>query len=314
MLNIILLVLAVLVAGYFALRYIFVMNALKVIRKELDHVQQDLSQNQILFLPVPDPHLRKLIQAFNSSLEGIQKERQQYEKREREFQNQIENISHDLRTPITVILGHLKLFKASQTARLSSDQELLDILFILERKAEVMKDLVSQFYDYSRLSARDYELTLHQVDVARALKESLMDNHQMLEQASLLIDAKIPDHPVLVLGDSSALERIFLNLLHNAGKYADTFLHITLKAEEKDIIISFVNDTRILTEGHIPHLFERFYRQNSFQSGTGLGLTIAQKLTEEMHGALSARTLDHETTESKSAPTVIQFELRLKSF
>lgn len=81
----------------------------KVYSRELKDIQQDLSQNQIVHLPIPDKSLSKLLSVFNSIIEEIRKERQTYERRERDFQKQIENISHDLRTPLTVILGYLKL-------------------------------------------------------------------------------------------------------------------------------------------------------------------------------------------------------------
>jgi signal transduction histidine kinase len=311
MLYIIFIILSVVIGSYFAFRYFSILYAFQKITKEINDIQQDLTQNQMLHLPIPDQHLGKVLCSFNDTLEKIRTERQKYEKREQEFQRQIENISHDLRTPLTVILGYLKLVKMADKNHMAVNKELAEIFDIIEHKAEIMKTLVTQFYDYSRLNAGDYELPLNNVDISRTLRESLMGNYQILEQAHLDVKTNIPDHPLWVLGEESALERVFLNLLQNAGRYADTYLCISVKEYEKNISISFINDTKILSEDDIPHLFDRFYMQDISrnQGGTGLGLTIAKWLAEEMGAALSAHILDQDTPNSETESFKICFEL-----
>lgn len=314
MLYIILLIIVIIVGGYFSFCYISLIYAMRKIRKDIDDIQQDFTQNQIIHLPIPNKHLEKLLYSFNSALEEIRKERQQYEKREKEFQKQIENISHDLRTPLTVILGYLKIFKKSQTILLSNDKELSDTINIIEQKAEIMKSLVEQFYDYSRLKSDNYELVLNKVDVSRTLRESLMGNYQILEQAHLKIDINIPNHPIWILGEESALERIFLNLFQNVGRYANNLFQIMIKEQKNGVSILFINDTCILLEDDIPYLFDRFYIQNSSrnQVGTGLGLTIAKSLAEKMNGTLEVDLLKNSNNDDNKR-VVICFELWLKS-
>lgn len=314
MLYIILSVMAVITGGYFAIRYFSILYAFGKIIEELRDIQQDLTQNQVLHLPLPNPHLKKLLYSFNAVLEEIQKERQKYEKREKEFQKQIENISHDLRTPLTVILGYLKLIKKSEISQSEKDQDFAETIAIIGNKAEILNHLVTQFYDFSRINAGDYELQLVNVDASRILRESLMGNYQILNQAHLQIDLKLPDHPIWVLGEASALERIFLNLFQNAGRYADTFLNISINTNKENVSISFINDTQILSEDDVPQLFDRFYMQDSSRSqgGTGLGLTVARSLAEEMNGSLTAYIPNKEQLGSQRAGCIICFELCLK--
>lgn len=295
------------IGGYFAFSYLSILYAFGEITKEMQEIQKDLTQNQSLHLPIPNRNLEKVLCSFNSTLEEIRKERQKYEKREKEFRRQIENISHDLRTPLTVILGYLKFMKKSDN-ELIMDKTLAEELEIIEHKAETMKVLVDQFYDFSRLNAGDYGFTLNNVDISRTLRESLMGNYQVLEQSHLAIEVNIPEYPVWVIGDGSALERIFLNLLQNAGRYADSFLSISIKEDDENISISFINDTKMLSEDDIPHLFDRFYMQDSSrnQGGTGLGLTVAKSLAEEMDGILDVSIAYKE-------PLTICFELRMKA-
>lgn len=316
MIYTIVLLICILAGGYAAFRYVSLVYAIHKIKQEIDDMNQDLTQNQIVHLPLPDRHLQKLLCSINNSFQGIQKERQHYEKREKEFQRQIENVSHDLRTPLTVILGYIKLLKKSDAVFSAKDQELQDTLTVLEQKAEVMKHLVSQFYDYSRLNADDYKLSLQNVDLSRTLRESLMGNYQILEQRHLNMDIHIPEHPVWVLGETAALERIFLNLFQNAGRYADSAFHISVEEHAESIAVLFINDTCLLSEEEIPYLFDRFYitDHSRSQGGTGLGLTVAKSLAEKMNGSLTA---DIHTETNPGAGTgskfSVCFRLRLQT-
>ena len=244
-------------------------------------------------------------------MEEIQKERQKYEKREKGFQKQIENISHDLRTPLTVILGYLKFVKNKEYV--VQDKELREILDIIELKGETMKNLVAQFYEFSRLNAGDYTLKPDKVDMSRILRESLLGNCQILEGTNLEVNINIPEYPVWVMGDGAALERIFLNLLQNAGRYARTYLNIRMRETEKDVSVFFANDAEGVSKEMVSHLFDRFYIQDASrnQGGTGLGLTVAKLLAEEMGGTLDARLNEDGSGPEQGDKSIISFELRM---
>lgn len=308
---------AVITGGYFAFRFFSLKHAIRQTDRELKEIQKDISQNQILRLPIPDGDLEKLMTSFNGTLEEVCRERQSYEKREREFQQQIENISHDLRTPLTVILGYLKFMKQlEEGTNVVQDQS--EILTIIERKATSMEKLVTQFYAFSRLKAQDYEIKIGNVDICRILRETLIDNYQILEAAHLEVNAKFPDYPVWVEGESAALERIFSNLFQNAGRYAKRSLLLQIKESKENISICFVNDTEKISDHDIQHLFDRFYMQSSSrnQEGTGLGLTVAKILAEMMNGMLSVGICDDDNipiANSKDETIAICFTLSLKT-
>lgn len=277
--------LAVLAAVTFAFRYFALKRSLREAERELAEIERELDQNHFLHLPSPDPDLERLIGTVNAALEEIRAERRSYAAGEREFQRQIENISHDLRTPLTVILGYLKLLRRQTGTELSEEEQ------IIERNARIMERLVGQFYDYSRIHAGDYETKLQEVDICRLLRESLVSHYQVLEAARLEVACDLPEHPVMVWGDSGGLERIFSNLFQNAGRYASRFLRITLEEGKMQAVVAFANDTEALTPQDIPHLFDRFYMQDISRSrgGTGLGLTVAKGLAKSMGGEMTAQ-------------------------
>jgi len=298
---------------YFVMRAHLLGRALRDAAGQLKEIQSDFTQNRVLHLAVPEKDLEALMSAVNDTLYEIRSERTQYAKRERDFQSQIEAISHDLRTPLTIILGYLKLLKKqTETGFSGITDEQQEMLNTTIRKAEAMEHLIAQFYDYSRLNAGDYEMTLETIDIGRVLREVFVDNCLILEKENLEVDTSFPNHPVWIKGNYDALERIFVNLLQNTGRYARR--HVKLGIEEKgdQVLVLFENDTDKLSEQDIPNLFERFYRKDLSrnQGGSGLGLTIAKELAEEMMGSLEAGLADR-TSALESADNCITIRFTL---
>ncbi len=305
--TVILLTLVLVLAAYFAFRFYLLKKALKETSEQLQVIQKDLKQNQVLHLPLPDHDLETLLNSINCTLDAIRSERKDYAKRESEFQAEIEAISHDLRTPLTVILGYLGFLQKQRLSFTADQKEMLDII---ERKARSMEILISQFYDYSRLNANDYEIKIEEIDVGRTLREVFAENCMMLEKAVLQVKTDFPNHPVWVEGETTALERIFSNLFQNAGRYANHFLNISIQKNGTLVYIIFENDTLKANADNIPHLFDRFYMADTSRNkgGTGLGLTIAKCLAEEMAGSLTADLINGE---GKETPR-LRFTLCLK--
>lgn len=313
--------------GYFALRYFLQKKALREMDGELREICGELEENRILRLPIPDGTLARLMESVNLLLEEVRRERLGFLRREREFQEQIENISHDLRTPLTVILGYLRLLQRSsgpwpeisgraqeksgepETARRfpgalrepegstegpNAMPGLEETLEIMERNARAMEKLVMQFYAYSQVSGGDYAVELEDVDVCKELREALADNYRLLEKLTLTV--RLPEHPVTVRGNREALERIFQNLFQNAGRYARSFLRIYMEEPAKAypmVRIVMINDGERITEEEVSHIFDRFYRGDGARSkgGSGLGLAIARSLAAALGGSLAAEAV-----------------------
>lgn len=163
-----------------------------------------------------------------------------------------------------------------------------------------MEHLVSQFYAFSHLNGPDFTLDLGEVDLCRILRESLANNYQLLEKPDFHLDCCLPEHPVMVSGNIKALERLFANLLQNAGRYAHSYLDVPMEVSDGQIQVLFQNDSDRLSKNDLASLFKRLYKNNAARNkgGSGLGLTIAKSLAEAMDGFLT----DQALPQSKQSP------------
>lgn len=261
----------------------------KMIRDTINQLQEincDIGENRIVTISSPNKQYEQLLIEINKSLQEIRKERVAYAKREKLFKQQIENISHDLRTPLTSMLGYLKIF---DTTKLNQEEQ-EDIKTVI-RKAEKLQELITQFYDYSRLTAQDYQLQLSYVDVSKMVRAMLTDAYREMAERQLTVMTNVSEQSIHLIADEHALQRVFQNLLQNAMKYAVSFFEISVKEEEQQVKIAFVNDVNDMDIRDVEKLFDRFYTADTSRSNgsTGLGLTIVKEFVEMMGGKITAQ-------------------------
>ncbi len=201
---------------YFFLRCRTMAGAVRRTNRALKEISGELEANRVLKLPAPDREMEELLVTINEALRKIREQHLEYAKREQEFQRQIENISHDLRTPLTSMkIGYLDIM--DKTALDPEDREALEVV---KRKARFLQQLVGQFYELSRFSGEDDTPRVEHVDIARLLRETIVDYYPESTARNLLVDINIMEGPVNVRADKDGLERVFQNLLQNVCRYA----------------------------------------------------------------------------------------------
>lgn len=259
---------------------------LYLLRQDLDRMARDftarLSEDSNVGLDTQstDRHVRALAAILDRELHRLRREHLNYIQGDRELKAAVTNISHDLRTPLTAICGYLELLRQQETS-----QPTARYLTLIEDRALAMKQLTEELFRYSVLLAGQETLELEPVCLNSALEEAVAGFYAALTQRGITPDIHIPETLIWRQLNREALARVLGNILSNALKYSDGDLEIVLLSSGELI---FSNTAAGLDEVQVGRLFDRFYSVEAAQNATGLGLSIAKLLTEQMHGEIYA--------------------------
>ncbi|GIN57338.1 hypothetical protein J8TS2_16570 [Lederbergia ruris] len=215
----------------------------------------------------------------------------EYERRiENEKNELITNVSHDLRTPLTSIIGYLDLLKKGQYDNKLQYQECLEIIY---SKSQRLKYLIDELFEYTRLSSPDVKLKLSEVDLAGLLEQIVGEYIPIFEKEQLSVQKSIREEYIPVLMDVEKMVRVYENLFMNAIKFSlkPSELHIKLEAKRNKAILKVSNKTEKPPVNDVNKLFERFFRGDKARRnnhGTGLGLAISKRIVELHDGIICA--------------------------
>lgn len=264
---------------------------IRLLRKSADEISDAFSArvtsdtNVLIDLSSRDKHLQKLANNINKELKKLQSDRHRYQQGDTELKNAVTNISHDLRTPLTAICGYLDMLDKEE-----QNENTKRYLKIIRGRTEIMKQLTEELFRYSVFTSVSNGTPSEPVVLNNVLEESISALYTSLKESRITPSITMPDTKVRRLLNRNALSRIFGNIISNAVKYSDGDLAITLEENGR---ITFSNHAEKLDEIQVGRLFDRFYTVETASSGsTGLGLSIARALTEQMGGRITAEYKD----------------------
>jgi len=282
---------------------IFQYNMLKNKDKNLQYIYEKLQsilENQTaekLLVVTGDKELQKLLVAINHLLVAKQTTNADQAKVEISMRKMLSNISHDLKTPLTVVLGYVEMLHTDPTMNEDERQILLEKVHI--KTIEVM-ELIQKFFDLSKLESGDKEIELTRVNMNEVCQENILSFYDLLMAKGFTVEIDIPDEQLYAHGNKDVLSRILNNLISNAITYGDDgkTLGMTLRSDGKAVYIDIWDKGKGISESHIDKVFERMYTledsRNRLYQGSGLGLTITKRLVEALGGEihLSSRPYD----------------------
>ena len=258
---------------------------LKKISQKLEEIQDtDSDENVMVF--TDNKVLMDLVAQINRLLENQRKVKVDYRRSEISSKKMLSNISHDIKTPMTVILGYLEIM------RLNSSGE-NEMLLRVEQKAQRVMELINQFFTLAKLEAGDTEIEISKIDVCEACRENVLDFYELLTQKEFQVQVDIPEEAVFVRGNKDALQRILFNLISNVVRYGSDgkYIGMFLRSDEKYIYIDVVDKGKGIERGFAQNVFERLFTMEDSRNreiqGNGLGLTIAQNLAHQLGGKIT---------------------------
>lgn len=251
--------------------------------------------NGLITIDGRDKSVRRLAANLNLRLKELRSLRLKYEHGDLELKNAVANVSHDLRTPLTAIIGYLELLEKE---KMSADAKRYTRIIV--NRIETLKQLAEELFRYSVVTSPDYDSPKERLCVNAVLEECIAAHYSSLVKAGITPQIIMPNIPVYRVVNRVALTRIFSNLLGNAIKYSDGDLSITLT---KECEISFSNTATKLTEVQVHRLFDRFYTVENARESTGLGLSISRVLAEKSGGEIRAEYADKILTVTVSLPS-----------
>ena len=236
-----------------------------------------------------------LIMQANRMLNDRQRMKAEYKRAGIEAKRMLSNISHDIKTLLTVILGYLEILIMN-----GSDETAT--LLKIQKKASQLMELVEEFFTLSKIEAGDMDFGLSKISLSEICRQSIADFYSILTERDTQVEIEIPKGDIYVYGNEDAIRRILFNLITNAIRYGldGKYLGIFLIPGEEEVEIRVRDKGKGIDKENAAHVFDRLYTmedsRNKEMYGNGLGLSIARTLAGRMGGDITLDSVPGQET------------------
>lgn len=266
---------------------IFLVIKIDVLKKSFKEITNSLDDilnvdtNNIITVSSKDKDITYLTNNLNKELKELREQRIKYENGNQELKNIITNISHDIRTPLTAIMGYVDLIKNEKENDIK-----LEYVEIIERKTDELKKLTDNLFDFSKAVDIKENVNKEKCNLNEILEESLIEFYSIFKNKGIEPKINICKEIVYRNVDKILIKRIFENIISNICKYSEGDFKVSLNSKGK---IVFTNKASNLDIVSIEKIFDRYYTVENARKGVGIGLSIAKELTRLNNGNIFAK-------------------------
>ena len=266
---------------------LYLLIKLYLMKKSLKEIEISLEQilkedtNNLISISTSDKDIRKIAQILNKNLQDLRKQKLQYQNGNQELKRTITNISHDIRTPLTGIIGYMDLIKEE-----ADEHKKQKYLEIIERKANDLALLTDQLFNYSKTMDTPTHIKKETHCINEIIEETLVSFYSIFKANNIVPEIDICKEKIYRNIDKNTMTRVFENILSNVSKYSDGNFKVKLEDNGK---ITFSNKAESLDATTVQKIFDRYFTVENAKKSTGIGLSIAKQLIELNGGKILAK-------------------------
>ncbi|HDK7169314.1 TPA: HAMP domain-containing histidine kinase [Clostridium botulinum] len=213
-------------------------------------------------------------------------------------QKMISNISHDIRTPLTALMGYVDLLSDNSITKENREE----YVSIIKERGTALKELMEEFFQVAKLECNDVDITIEKFNISEIVRKNVITFMNEINERNITPEINIGDEEIFALGDKNYMSRIITNLISNSLKYGyeGKVIGIDLKEDNKWIILSIWDKGKGIDKNELPYIFDRLYTgeksRNRNLQGSGLGLSIVKNMVQHMNGSITAKSIPYEKT------------------
>lgn len=262
-------------------RYREINNELRYIRERIEQ-EPYIKENAYILIPSEHMQIKELAAGMNRLLDKYYTQKADYEHSRQAMLQVLTNISHDLRTPLTVLKGYSELLK--KETETADAEKIRDMADKIDDKADELVRTINEYFTMSKITSGDMKIDLQQINVTELCHDVILDYYDLLERERYHVEIDTDSPPKYAYADRDALIRILKNLTDNAIRHggAGKYLALRLKSANGKVKIEVEDHGPGIPKRDQEQIFYRTYTTARRASGSGLGLTIAKNLALQM--------------------------------
>ena len=275
----------------------------KELEREINYITDRLaslsitSDNGFVLIPTDNDSIKKLGAVLNTLLQDFYCKKSEFEQSKQAMAQVLTNISHDIRTPLTVLKGNSEML-SNITNDPSMPENVHAMADKIDRKADDLISTINDYFTMSKIASGDLPIKLKKENVSRLCQDTILDYYDLLEQKQFEVDIQIPDPPIFAYIDNEALQRILKNLIDNAIRHGGDGKYLSLRrtTSNGNSIIEIEDHGNGMSPQQQKQIFARNYTTARKSSGSGLGLAISKRLAEQIGAELEVYSIQNERT------------------
>lgn len=294
----ILLIIAIFIIGW--LLYIFYLEN-QELKKIFNNMDLIMNGNSLIGFKTQliNPRVMSLSNKLNELMNYFNKTVTRVQHLETIKKQMINNISHDIRTPLSSILGYAEALMDEKSITEEKRQQYLSVIL---KKGNQLEMMLQDFFEYTKLEDEEVTVHLEKVNLVEVIEEEILSFYADFKKHNINPLLELPPSPVYIYVNLSGIKRILSNLLSNALRYGSSNgeLGVVMRLHNKTVSVEIWDNGSGIQSSDLPYIFERLYTaehsRNTHLQGTGLGLSVTKILVEKHQGQIFVSSLPNKKT------------------